>query len=123
MKAFNSPPVPIISQEAAQAFLSDPANYQQLMPDDLVHFEVKPNGFSFQLKGLPSIDLNQIEAGKPRFKNAGGNIDFELLAIAEKDAVKFAVEGNFSGMIAMMVKKPLQNLLNGMAEQLKKQNL
>ncbi|KAF5306518.1 hypothetical protein FQR65_LT18555 [Abscondita terminalis] len=38
--------------------LQKPEDYKELMPESLKTFEVKDNGFNFELNGMPKIDIN-----------------------------------------------------------------
>lgn len=108
-------------------FLSKPENYEKIMPENTVKFELKEeNGFLFQLKGMPEIALKLKSADandKVVWEAGGGKIDFNLTvniqsSDAQKSEVQFLFDGELSSMLAMMVKKPLKNFINTLSANL-----
>lgn len=112
--------------ELAQ-MLKNPHDYEALMPDGLQKFEVRGEGFSFQLKGMPEIALNIDSASEEGvvLKSASSSMDFSLAGnmtpINENQTeVQLLFEGKFNPFIRMMVEKPLQNFLNALTDKIEK---
>ncbi|PIB26408.1 orotate phosphoribosyltransferase [Maribacter sp. 4U21] len=117
------------SQTETFEFLSDLANFEQLMPENIDKFEVlNENRFLFALKGMPEIVLerktetphSQIVLGA-----ASEKLPFTLTAdIADlqdhKSEVTLSFSGEFNAMMAMMIKNPITNFINTLATNLAK---
>ncbi len=117
-------------QENVFNFLSQPENYEKLMPENTAKFELRgAEGFLFQLKGMPEIALKKIDQQAHHridLGAAGGKIDFTLTALieqltADQCEVQFVFEGDLSPMLAMMVKKPLKKFIATLGENLQQQ--
>lgn len=116
-------------QKSCFDMLSQPENYEILMPESNTKFELNDRGgFVFQLKGMPEISL-KIEDKNPNdtviWGAAGGKIDFTLLVKIDtvetsKSEIQFHFEGKLSSMMAMMVKKPLKKFIDTLSENLTK---
>ena len=112
------------SQKELFEFLMDLNNFEKLMPDNIDKFEVDGESFIFSLKGMPEIRLVQKE--KQEFDKivlgaASSKLDFTLTAglnpISENQTeIQLLFAGDFNPMMAMMVKKPLQNFINTLTE-------
>ncbi len=108
------------SQQEVLEFLSNVENYRQIMPDNIDKFESKDNAFLFALKGMPEIKLkidDPTEDHKVSLSSGSDKFPFSLTAlVADKDTsssdVQLVFDGKFNPMMAMMVKKPLQNFIN-----------
>ncbi|MBQ4916171.1 SRPBCC family protein [Maribacter sp. MMG018] len=114
------------SQETFE-FLSDLANFEKLMPDNIDKFEViNENRFLFALKGMPEIVLERKEQtpfSKLVLGAASDKLPFTLTAdITELEATKSEVvlsfSGEFNAMMAMMIKKPITNFINALSNKL-----
>jgi carbon monoxide dehydrogenase subunit G len=110
------------SQKELYDFLTDLSNFEKILPETLEEFEVREDSFKFALKGMPAIRL-AFET-KQEFKliklKATSN-SFPVLLIckirsisAAQSEVQLFFEGEINAMMAMMIKKPLQNLLDGL---------
>ncbi len=105
-------------------FLTNTTNYKQLLPDSLEEFDANDNSFKFGLKGMPSIRLafsEKIEYDTIKLKATSDNFPVFLICKIEQKteneaSVQLFFEGDINPMMAMMIKKPLQNLLNTLAE-------
>lgn len=112
------------SQKELFEFLNDLNNFEKLMPDTITKFEVDGESFIFSLKGMPEIRLVQKE--KQEFDKivlgaASSKLDFTLTAnltpITDNETdIQLLFAGDFNPMMAMMVKKPLQNFINTLTE-------
>lgn len=116
------------SQEAVFNFLTDLNNFEQLMPESKEKFEVDGDSFLFALKGMPEIRLvmegktpnSQIVLGAASSKLAF-SLTTNIVVIDENTSeVQLLFKGDFNPMMAMMVKKPLQNFINTLADNIQK---
>lgn len=117
------------NQQTCYEFLSNPENYENLMPENTDKFELNDQGgFLFKLKGMPEIPL-KLQEKTPNSRVVWGsgnkNFDFTLrIEISEVSAqdseVQFIFDGNFNPMMAMMVKKPLQKFIDILGENVRK---
>ncbi|WP_047244671.1 hypothetical protein [Maribacter thermophilus] len=108
-------------------FLSDLANFEKLMPDNIDKFEViNENRFLFALKGMPEIVLERKEQtpfSKLVLGAASDKLPFTLTADiteieANKSEVVLSFSGEFNAMMAMMIKKPITNFINALTDKL-----
>lgn len=106
-------------------FLTDPKNFETLMPDNVDKFEVvNPETFLFALKGMPEIALKKKEEvphSKVVLGAASDKLPFTLTAhiseIAEEQCEVFlSFEGEFNAMMAMMIKTPITNFIGTLSE-------
>ena len=109
-------------------FLSDLKNVEQLMPKDLEQFEMTDeDSFFFVLKGMPKIYLKRGEANSPdrlTLRSARDEFDFHIDIFLEDTGAESCnatldFKGNFNMMMAMMIKSPITNFINTLAENLK----
>jgi len=117
------------SQANTFEFLSDLANFEQLMPENIDKFEViNENRFLFALKGMPEIVLerktetphSQIVLGA-----ASEKLPFTLTADIHdiqnnESEIVLSFSGEFNAMMAMMIKNPITNFINTLATNLGK---
>lgn len=113
------------SQEEVFSFLSQPANFHSIMPDDVQRFESGDDWFIFELKGIPAVKLKvdqTIPSSKIVLKSASDKLNFELVGSFEKDGDhtqgQLDFNGEFNAMLKMMVTKPLTNFLNKLSDKL-----
>jgi len=108
--------------------LSDVKNFKKLMPKEITKFEVTAeDSFLFALKGTPEIELQLKERKEPNqiVFNAISKVPFVLnIDISEISTYSSSVQlffvGKFNPMIEMMIKGPISNLVNILAENTKK---
>ncbi|KAF0129927.1 MAG: hypothetical protein FD155_2171 [Bacteroidetes bacterium] len=109
------------------SFVSDLSNMGDLMPEQVVNWKAEKDRCSFTVKGMTSLSLRieeQIPGKRIRLVPDGKSpFEFELLLhLREKtpqtseSMVEIAAELN--PMMAMMAKRPLQNLVDIIAEKL-----
>ncbi len=114
------------SQQALFTYLTDLGNFKNLLPDSLEEFSVAGDSFKFALKGMPAIrlafdqkqefDLVKLKATSEKLPVF---LSCKLIAINDNQAeAQLFFEGNVNPMMAMMLKKPLQNLLDVLAEKM-----
>lgn len=103
-----------------------PANFKELMPNEVVKFEASENHFLFGLKGLPEVRLNveELSAEQVMLKSASDKLPFYLRVkfYSEGNETKAQIhfEGDFNPMLKMMVQRPLQNFINHLAQNMEK---
>ncbi|SDX14984.1 hypothetical protein SAMN05444411_103206 [Lutibacter oricola] len=108
------------SQKEFFEFLTDLNNFEKIMPENTDKFEVDGDSFLFSLKGMPEIRLvvkEKQEFDKIILGAASSKLNFTLTAniieVTESSCeAQLLFEGDFNPMMAMMVKKPLQNFIN-----------
>lgn len=106
--------------------LSDPGNFGDIMPDDVVKFEAGDDWFIFGLKGIPEVKL-KIDKLSPEdqivLKSASDKLQFELIAnfeaLGEATEAQLHFKGNFNPMLKMMVTRPLTNFMEKLSDKLK----
>ncbi|WP_417886366.1 SRPBCC family protein [Zunongwangia sp.] len=116
------------NQQKMFTFLTDVANYEQIMPSSKEKFEVvSSDKFLFQLKGMPEIALKIIDTKEPNLVVLGSGSDkfpFTLTIHIDKNGtdsnVQLFFNGEFNAMMAMMVKGPLQKFINHLSENISK---
>lgn len=109
-------------------FLTKVENFEHIMPESKEKFEtLAADKFLFQLKGMPELVLKQKEQVAPSkvvLGAASEKLPFTLTAsISEaggKAETQLVFDGDFNPMMAMMIKKPIQNFINALAENLSK---
>ena len=109
-------------------FLTKVENFEHIMPESKEKFEtLAADKFLFQLKGMPELVLKQKEQVAPSkvvLGAASEKLPFTLTAsISEaggKAETQLVFDGDFNPMMAMMIKKPIQNFINAFAENLSK---
>ena len=110
-------------------FLTNLANFEKLMPDNIDKFEVlNENRFLFALKGMPEIVLekktensfSQLVLGAASEK-LPFTLTADITALEEqKSEVILSFTGEFNAMMAMMIKTPITNFINTLATNLSK---
>jgi hypothetical protein len=114
------------SQTEIYEFLSNPANFENVMPDDVVKFESGADWFLFGLKGLPEVKLvftERIPPSKIVLGSASSKLEFGLVCNIEeapgnRSALALKFEGQFNPMLKMMVERPLKNFLLALSDKI-----
>ncbi|MDA3944671.1 MAG: hypothetical protein PF694_14155 [Bacteroidetes bacterium] len=117
------------SPKSVFLFLRDLRNLENLMPEQIIDFKAEENRCSFTIKGMTSLSLVVDEALEyQRIKlipEGKSPFEFELIAHIKSSndqaAVKISLNASLNPMLAMMAKRPLQNLVEIMAEKLSQQ--
>ena len=101
-------------------FFKEIKNFEKIFAEDVASFEVlNENTFRIKIGSFPNIFLIHKRTTRDSFslKSRSDNFDFEILInlfeinmTTTKCQIIF--NGNFSTMIEMMAKKPLENFLN-----------
>lgn len=111
------------SQKELFTYLSKADNFVNIMPEGVEKFEVlSDDSFLFQLKGMPVIQLAFKD--KNEFDNIvlvadGGKFPFSLTAHfnpVDDNQTEFQMkfEGEFNAMMAMMIKSPINKVINAL---------
>ena len=109
-------------------FLADFNNYQNLMPEQVIKWESDREAGRFTIKDLTEIGMRIENSDPHKFVelHSDGKVpfDFTLTFYLDENAegntlVYSEFDGQVGGMIAMMAKRPLTNLVNHMVEQLR----
>ena len=101
-------------------FFKQIKNFEKIFAEDVASFEVlNKNTFRIKIGSFPNISLIHKRTTRDSFllKSRSDNFDFEILInLSEIDMTttkcQIIFNGNFSTMIEMMAKKPLENFLN-----------
>ncbi len=119
------------SRKKVFEFLSDFNNYEKLMPEQIINWKSDADSCSFTVKGMADLSLKFDEKKPYESINISPNgkvpFSFSLLVILKEDSLNeqktvagIDVDANLNPMLAMMAKKPLENLVNTMAENMNK---
>lgn len=109
--------------------LSNVNNYEVLMPDTIAKFEILGDDiFNFGLKGMPEIKLKmkeKLSASKVILAAASDKLPFTLAinieTISENESdITLDFDGEFNAMIGMMIKAPITNFLETLANNMHK---
>jgi carbon monoxide dehydrogenase subunit G len=109
-------------------FLADFNNYEKLMPEQVIKWESNEISGRFTIKDLTEIGLRieNTEQNKSVQLHSDGKVPFEFTLTFYLDdnsegntLVHAEFEGQVGGMIAMMARRPLTNLVNHMVEEIR----
>lgn len=107
--------------------LKTPANFKDIMPEDVNRFEAGDDWFLFELKGLPAVKMKMSEIVEPEsitLSSASDKLTFQLVGTLEdagdQTKARLNFDGDFNPMLKMMVTKPLTNFLGKLSDQLEK---
>jgi carbon monoxide dehydrogenase subunit G len=114
------------SQKELYEFLTDVSNFKTILPDGLEEFEAREDSFKFALKGMPAIRLEFVEKVPDKLiklKATSDNLPVFLTCkideLNEKEAqAQLFIDADLNPMMAMMLKKPLQKLLDTLADKM-----
>jgi len=114
------------STQALFLYLTDLENFKNILPDSLEEFSVSGDSFKFALKGMPAIRLafdEKQEFDLIKLKATSDKLPVFLTCKLSKltdsqSQVQLFFDGDINPMMAMMIKKPLQNLLDTLAEKM-----
>ncbi|PLX13559.1 MAG: SRPBCC family protein [Marinilabiliales bacterium] len=110
-------------------FLSDFNNYEKLMPEQIINWKSSNDDCSFTIKGMADLTLKFDEKNAPSTLKIvpDGKVPFKfsLLVKLEEDSLNeqktiagVDVDADINPMMAMMAKRPFENLVNNMADNL-----
>jgi len=107
-------------------FFKEIKNFEKIFEEDVASFEVlNENTFRIKIGSFPNISLIHKRTTRDSFslKSRSENFDFEILInLSEINMTttkcQIIFNGNFSTMIEMMAKKPLENFLNNITRKI-----
>lgn len=107
-------------------FFKEIKNFEKIFEEDVASFEVlNENTFRIKIGSFPNISLIHKRTTRDSFslKSRSDNFDFEILInLSEINMTttkcQIIFNGNFSTMIEMMAKKPLENFLNNITRKI-----
>jgi ribosome-associated toxin RatA of RatAB toxin-antitoxin module len=115
-----------VEKSAQELFdlLSDVKNFEKLMPENIVKFEVIGNdSFLFGLKGMPEIQLKTKEKVAPTKILLGSaseklafTLEADIKSVSETTSnVQLLFQGDFNPMMGMMIKGPIGKFIETLA--------
>ena len=112
-------------------FFSDIKNYKEVFSEEVSSFEIlNEHTFEIKIGSFPKISLTHSKSSKNSFslKSNSNNFEFEIIITSSEIGINSAFcqiifNGNFSMMIEMMAKKPLENFLTNIAKKIEKLEL
>ncbi len=104
-------------------FLTDFNNFEPLMPEQITNWKSDTDSCSFTIQGMADVRLTFGEKNPKSFIKLVpvGKVPFEfslgvnLIDSGDDTIVKIEVDAQLNPMMAMMAKRPLENLVNVMA--------
>ena len=119
------------SNSSLTNFFSDINNYKEVFSNEVSSFEIlNENVFEIKIGSFPKISLTHSKSNKNSFslKSNSNNFEFEILINlweinSKSSRCQIIFNGNFSMMIEMMAKKPLENFLTNIAKKIEKLEL
>ncbi|PKP51149.1 MAG: hypothetical protein CVT92_13535 [Bacteroidetes bacterium HGW-Bacteroidetes-1] len=108
-------------------FASDLNNMGILMPEQVINWKADTDTCSFTIKGMTNLSLRLDEIRPNRLirlvPNGKSPFEFDLVMHfreigEEQTQIKVELNAELNPMLAMMAKRPLQNLVNIIAEKL-----
>ncbi len=111
------------SSEKLYSHIIDIDNYEQILKDEIRSFDkLSDNEFKIKIGNMPGINLllNELpENNEVKLSSNDSNLNFYILIkidAIESNSSKIKVQfvGNFSSMIEMMIKKPLNAFIDSL---------
>ncbi len=107
-------------------FLADFNNFEHLMPDQVSDWQSDSDSCSFTVKGMGKVGMKYAKKDMPTYLEmvpyGKSPISFALkITLAEEGAATRAtgeVDADLNPMLAMMAKRPLENLINEITSKL-----
>jgi hypothetical protein len=104
-------------------FFGNLNNLESLMPEQIINWRSDANSCSFTIKGMTDLSLRTAESQSPKLIRLvpAGKVPFpfELMMKIRGEVnaeVMFEINADLNPMLAMMAKRPLQNLVEIMAD-------
>ena len=116
------------SAESIFEFLIDFRNFEKLMPEQIVNWKADIDSCSFEISGMATIELRMVEKKTPEFLKIDSEgkspFPFSLMTHLQKKSdnlteTRFEIDANVNPVMSMMVKRPLENLVEIMNDKLK----
>jgi len=117
------------TQKKVYEFLSDFNNFEHLMPEQIINWKSDKEHCSFTIKGMADIGLKFARKEDPSLLELVSDgktpVDFNLLVLLgtdelneQKTVARINVDAGLNPMMAMLAKRPLENLANSITDQL-----
>ncbi len=118
-------------QKKVYDFLSDFNNFEHLMPEEIINWKSDKEHCSFTIKGMADLSL-KFSKKEPHtllelVPDGKSPVNFTLLVRMEPDDLneqkciaRVDVDADLNPMMAMIAKRPLENLANSMTDHLNK---
>ena len=115
------------SSEKLYSHIIDIDNYEQILKDEIRSFDkLSENEFKIKIGNMPGINLllNELpENNEVKLSSNDSNLNFYILIkidAIESNSSKIKVQfvGNFSSMIEMMIKKPLNAFIDSLTNKI-----
>ena len=128
MSTFKSPEV-IVNKSAEDLFnkIGDLNNLEEIMPDSIKNFKSTKTSCSFQMDGMPEMNLElneRIPFSKISLTAKDSQIPFSLNCFisdkGDKCQARLEIKAELNMMMKMMVEKPLDQFLNLLASKIEK---
>jgi len=120
------------SSEKIFNFLTNLNHFKSLLPDQIKNWHSTENWCTFNIEGMTDLGfqiVEKIEYSTIKFKEYGKSpfpfiltVDINTIS-SDKSQIELIFEADMNPMMKMMLKKPLTNLLNMMADKLNNLNL
>lgn len=129
MAHFESKQVPVKKDALSlYLYLADFRNFGSVMPDQIKDWKATEETCSFTIPNMASIAMrykDKLEAKRLSIVPEGGPLPFELICeftgLSEKESnVKVSIDAKLNPLLSMMASKPLQNLVDLIAQQIEK---
>ncbi len=118
----------IVNKSDAELFeyLTKTENFETVLPDDLEDFKVKEDSFIFKKKGMPAVKMVFTEKTPNSAIKLKADNDMVPLFLTcningideQKSEAQLAFDGEVNMMVAMMIKQPLQDLLDVLTQKM-----
>ena len=111
------------SSEKLYSYIINIDNYEQILKDEIRSFDkLSENEFKIKIGNMPGINLllnELLENNEIKLSSNDSNLNFYILIkidAIESNSSKIKVQfvGNFSSMIEMMIKKPLNAFIDSL---------
>ena len=108
-------------------YLTDFHNFENLLPEQIINWQASPEKCSFTIKGMADLAL-VMGKNEPNQKVIYQSTDpspfdfflsFNLESLQNSTSVQVILSAQLNPMLKMMASRPLQNLVNMLAEKLK----
>ena len=115
------------SSEKLYSHIIDIDNYEQILKDEIRSFDkLSENEFKIKIGNMPSINLLLSELpdnNEVKLSSSDSNLNFYILIkidAIESNSSKIKVQfvGDFSSMIEMMIKKPLNAFIDSLTNKI-----
>lgn len=107
-------------------FVSDLNNLGKLMPEQVINWESTADTCSFTIKGMANIQMRVVSRIPARYIGLEPEgkapfdfkIDIDFKGKGEQSETQVKLDATLNPMLAMMAKRPLQNLVNIIVQKL-----